>query len=224
MGALYLVALTNLVRDAARRAGLRRHLRRRRDLRRQGDRRQRVGRALLPAAAALHAVRADHASSGSSCSSPATAAGRGCAPRPRARRPAAAPSPPRCGPRPHSSASCAAARPPRRDAARRASCAPRRRGGGRPLARLRMLAADRRGCLAVAALTLLFPSTPTYDPWAWILWGREIVAARPGHRPAARPGSRCRSCSRFRSRCSATTSRRYLVARGSRAPAACSRA
>jgi hypothetical protein len=30
-------------------------------------------------------------------------------------------------------------------------------------------------CLAVAALTLLFPSTPTYDPWAWILWGREIT-------------------------------------------------
>jgi hypothetical protein len=30
-------------------------------------------------------------------------------------------------------------------------------------------------CLAVAALTLLFPSTPTYDPWAWILWGREIL-------------------------------------------------
>jgi hypothetical protein len=31
------------------------------------------------------------------------------------------------------------------------------------------------GCLAVAAVTLLFPSTPTYDPWAWILWGREIT-------------------------------------------------
>jgi hypothetical protein len=31
------------------------------------------------------------------------------------------------------------------------------------------------GCLAVSALTLLFPSTPTYDPWAWIMWGREIV-------------------------------------------------
>jgi hypothetical protein len=30
-------------------------------------------------------------------------------------------------------------------------------------------------CLAVAALTLLFPSTPTYDPWAWLLWGREIL-------------------------------------------------
>jgi hypothetical protein len=27
----------------------------------------------------------------------------------------------------------------------------------------------------VAAFTLLLPSTPTYDPWAWILWGREIV-------------------------------------------------
>ena len=31
------------------------------------------------------------------------------------------------------------------------------------------------GCLAVSALTLLFPSTPTYDPWAWIMWGREIT-------------------------------------------------
>jgi hypothetical protein len=31
------------------------------------------------------------------------------------------------------------------------------------------------GCLAFSALTLLFPSTPTYDPWAWILWGREIA-------------------------------------------------
>jgi hypothetical protein len=32
------------------------------------------------------------------------------------------------------------------------------------------------GCLALAALSLFFPSTPTYDPWAWIMWGREIVA------------------------------------------------
>jgi hypothetical protein len=31
------------------------------------------------------------------------------------------------------------------------------------------------GCLALAGLSLLFPSTPTYDPWAWILWGREIT-------------------------------------------------
>ncbi len=31
------------------------------------------------------------------------------------------------------------------------------------------------GCLLVAGLSLLFPSTPTYDPWAWILWGDEIA-------------------------------------------------
>jgi hypothetical protein len=30
-------------------------------------------------------------------------------------------------------------------------------------------------CLALAALSLLLPSTPTYDPWAWIIWGREIA-------------------------------------------------
>jgi hypothetical protein len=29
--------------------------------------------------------------------------------------------------------------------------------------------------LALGAFSLLFPSTPTYDPWAWILWGREIL-------------------------------------------------
>ena len=29
--------------------------------------------------------------------------------------------------------------------------------------------------VALAALTLLYPSTPTYDPWAWIVWGREII-------------------------------------------------
>jgi hypothetical protein len=29
--------------------------------------------------------------------------------------------------------------------------------------------------LAIGALSLLFPSTPSYDPWAWIVWGREIV-------------------------------------------------
>ena len=31
------------------------------------------------------------------------------------------------------------------------------------------------GSLALAALTLLLPSTPTYDPWSWIIWGREIT-------------------------------------------------
>ncbi len=31
------------------------------------------------------------------------------------------------------------------------------------------------GALVIAALSLLIPSTPSYDPWAWIVWGREIV-------------------------------------------------
>jgi hypothetical protein len=29
--------------------------------------------------------------------------------------------------------------------------------------------------LGLAAFSLLYPSTPTYDPWAWIIWGREIA-------------------------------------------------
>ncbi|HET6548897.1 MAG TPA: glycosyltransferase 87 family protein [Solirubrobacter sp.] len=31
------------------------------------------------------------------------------------------------------------------------------------------------GCLGLAALSLTLPSVPTYDPWAWIIWGREIA-------------------------------------------------
>jgi hypothetical protein len=30
------------------------------------------------------------------------------------------------------------------------------------------------GCVALAALSLLGPSAPTYDPWAWLNWGRQI--------------------------------------------------
>ena len=30
-------------------------------------------------------------------------------------------------------------------------------------------------CVALAALSLIGPSTPTYDPWAWIIWGREVM-------------------------------------------------
>ncbi|MCP9491921.1 MAG: hypothetical protein MSC31_18910 [Solirubrobacteraceae bacterium MAG38_C4-C5] len=31
-------------------------------------------------------------------------------------------------------------------------------------------------CLVLAALSVAFlPSTPSYDPWAWIVWGREIT-------------------------------------------------
>jgi len=29
--------------------------------------------------------------------------------------------------------------------------------------------------LAIAGLSLLIPSTPSYDPWAWLVWGREIL-------------------------------------------------
>jgi hypothetical protein len=29
-------------------------------------------------------------------------------------------------------------------------------------------------CLALGALSLLGPSEPSYDPWAWLVWGREI--------------------------------------------------
>ena len=28
----------------------------------------------------------------------------------------------------------------------------------------------------LAALSLLLPSAPTYDPWSWILWGREVAS------------------------------------------------
>ena len=30
-------------------------------------------------------------------------------------------------------------------------------------------------CVGLAVLSLLLPSSPTYDPWAWIIWGREIA-------------------------------------------------
>jgi hypothetical protein len=30
-------------------------------------------------------------------------------------------------------------------------------------------------CLALAALSLLAPSSVTYDPWAWLMWGRQIA-------------------------------------------------
>jgi hypothetical protein len=30
-------------------------------------------------------------------------------------------------------------------------------------------------CLGVAGLSLLLPSEPSFDPWAWLVWGREIA-------------------------------------------------
>jgi hypothetical protein len=29
--------------------------------------------------------------------------------------------------------------------------------------------------LALGLVSLLFPSTPSYDPWAWLVWGKEII-------------------------------------------------
>jgi hypothetical protein len=31
------------------------------------------------------------------------------------------------------------------------------------------------GCALLAALTLLAPAAPTYDPWSWVIWGREVL-------------------------------------------------
>ncbi len=31
-------------------------------------------------------------------------------------------------------------------------------------------------CVALAAASLLAPGAPTYDPWAWLVWGRELLA------------------------------------------------
>ena len=42
-------------------------------------------------------------------------------------------------------------------------------GKARPVALLVL------ACVALAALSLIGPSTPTYDPWAWIIWGREVM-------------------------------------------------
>src|SRR3954452_14622373 len=31
------------------------------------------------------------------------------------------------------------------------------------------------GCVVLGVVSLLLPSVPTYDPWAWLLWGREVL-------------------------------------------------
>ncbi len=61
---------------------------------------------------------------------------------------------------------------PRVGAPRRASATglyDRLAGGGRVYLAMAAVA------LIIAALSLLIPSTPSYDPWAWLVWGREIV-------------------------------------------------
>lgn len=42
-------------------------------------------------------------------------------------------------------------------------------------ARVSLSAAIVGGSVLLAALSLLGPNAPTYDPWAWIMWGREIT-------------------------------------------------
>src|SRR5450755_3918413 len=64
--------------------------------------------------------------------------------------------------------------PPRRfdqDQAKTSSARPPRRPGGlsSPVALLVL------GCVAVAALSAaVLPTVPSYDPWSWIVWGREV--------------------------------------------------
>jgi hypothetical protein len=38
--------------------------------------------------------------------------------------------------------------------------------------------------LILAAVSLHWPSTPSYDPWSWLIWGREIFHAITGSGPA----------------------------------------
>lgn len=46
-------------------------------------------------------------------------------------------------------------------------------------------------CVSLAALTFLLPSAPSYDPWAWLIWGREVLegdlrtASGPSWKPLA---------------------------------------
>lgn len=51
--------------------------------------------------------------------------------------------------------------------------------GGRAYLWLTLLA------LVAAALSLMYPSTPSYDPWSWLIWGREILHAITGTGPVA---------------------------------------
>jgi hypothetical protein len=65
-------------------------------------------------------------------------------------------------------AELAAPAPPRAEPAVPSS-PPRRLSGGR------LYLAFGAFALLVAVLSLLIPSTPSYDPWAWLVWGREVV-------------------------------------------------
>ena len=52
---------------------------------------------------------------------------------------------------------------------------PRTRPRTREVLRDHQLAVAVSAAVALAAVSLLYPSTPSYDPWSWIQWGRDIV-------------------------------------------------
>ena len=54
--------------------------------------------------------------------------------------------------------------------------------------RARTRAALCGGPLALAAASLAIPAAPTYDPWSWLVFGREIVASDPGFSTISRTG------------------------------------
>ena len=70
------------------------------------------------------------------------------------------------------SASTAPLATPARTGAERAEAGA---AGGKRSTSWRVYAALALGSLVLASLTLLFASTPSYDPWGWLLWGREIL-------------------------------------------------
>jgi hypothetical protein len=43
-------------------------------------------------------------------------------------------------------------------------------------------------CLAIAAASLALPTVPTYDPWAWVVFGRELVMPGPDFSTLASTG------------------------------------
>ncbi len=65
-------------------------------------------------------------------------------------------------------AELSATRPSARSGAGTAAWRPWLHGG-------RLLIVLVTGALVLSILSLLIPSTPSYDPWAWLVWGREII-------------------------------------------------
>ncbi|HWF73884.1 MAG TPA: hypothetical protein VG186_11100 [Solirubrobacteraceae bacterium] len=47
--------------------------------------------------------------------------------------------------------------------------------GGRRSTPWRLYLALALGSLTLGGVSILYPSTPSYDPWGWLLWGREII-------------------------------------------------